>query len=86
MSLRGIRRPWLDCSTEISLGIMGSESIFGIKIISFRGVPGWLRRLSIPFDFSSGHDLMVREFEPCTGLCADSVEPAWECRSLKVNK
>ena len=26
-------------------------------------------------DFSSGHDLIVREFEPHIGLCADSVEP-----------
>ena len=28
--------------------------------------------------FSSGHDLTVREFEPLIGLCADSVEPAWD--------
>ena len=28
--------------------------------------------------FGSGHDLMVCEFEPHIGLCADSVEPAWE--------
>ena len=27
-------------------------------------------------DFSSGHDLMVREFKPCIGLCADVMEPA----------
>ena len=27
-------------------------------------------------DFSSGHDLAVREFEPRLGLCADSSEPA----------
>ena len=26
-------------------------------------------------DFGSGHDLVVREFEPCVGLCADSSEP-----------
>ena len=25
--------------------------------------------------FSLGHDLMVHEFEPCVGLCADSSEP-----------
>ena len=29
-------------------------------------------------DFSSGHDLAVREFEPGFGLYADSVEPAWD--------
>ena len=28
--------------------------------------------------FSSGHDLIVHEFEPCISLCADSVEPAWD--------
>ena len=27
-------------------------------------------------DFRSGHDLMVRETEPCVGLCADNTEPA----------
>ena len=27
-------------------------------------------------DFSSGHHLTVREFKPCSGPCADSVEPA----------
>ena len=27
-------------------------------------------------DLGSGHDLMVREFEPHVGLCADSSEPA----------
>ena len=26
-------------------------------------------------DFGSGHDLVVCEFEPCIGLCADSSEP-----------
>ena len=26
-------------------------------------------------DFSSGHDLTVREFEPHVRLCADSAEP-----------
>ena len=28
--------------------------------------------------FGSGHYLMVHEFEPYMGLCADSVEPAWD--------
>ena len=32
-------------------------------------------------DFSSGGDLAVRGFEPCTGLCTDSAEPAWESLS-----
>ena len=48
--------------------------------------------------FGSGHDLTVREFKPRTGLCAGSVEPAWDPLSpslsvpfphslaLKINK
>ena len=34
--------------------------------------------------FGSGHGLVVREFEPCTGLCAYGAEPAWDslCPSL----
>ena len=35
--------------------------------------------------FSSGHDLTVHEFEPRTGLCADSVEPAWDSLSLPLH-
>ena len=29
-------------------------------------------------DLGSDRDLMARGFEPCLGLCADSVEPAWD--------
>ena len=29
-------------------------------------------------DFSSGHDLTIRELEPHIQLCADSTEPAWD--------
>ena len=32
--------------------------------------------------FGSSHDLTVCEFEPHIGLCANSVEPAWNSRSL----
>ena len=32
-------------------------------------------------NFGSGHDLMVHEFEPCTGFHADSAEPAWDSLS-----
>ena len=38
--------------------------------------------------FGSGHDLAVRGFEPCNGLCADSMEPARDslscCLSLAL--
>ena len=33
-------------------------------------------------DFGSGHDLMVREFEPRVELCADSSEPGDASDSL----
>ena len=32
-------------------------------------------------DFGSGHDLRVRRIEPCVGLCADIMEPAWDSLS-----
>ena len=32
-------------------------------------------------DFSSSHDLMVWQFEPYVGLCADSMEPACDLLS-----
>ena len=34
--------------------------------------------------FGSGDDLMVPEFEPGVGLCADSMEPAWDSVSLPL--
>ena len=36
-------------------------------------------------DFSSGHGLMVCEFEPHVGPCTDSVEPAWDSLSLPLS-
>ena len=36
-------------------------------------------------DFSSGHDFMVHEFKPHIGLCADSVEPAWDLLSPSLS-
>ena len=29
-------------------------------------------------DLGSGHDLLVHEFEPHIGLCAEGTEPAWD--------
>ena len=43
-------------------------------------------------DFSSSHDLLVCEIKPYVGLCANSVESAWDSLSLspslslKINK
>ena len=36
-------------------------------------------------DFGSGHDLTVRECEPCMGLCTDSTEPAWDSLSSSLS-
>ena len=36
-------------------------------------------------DFGSGHDFVVREIEPHVGLCADSVEPAWDSLSPSLS-
>ena len=41
------------------------------------------KRLTL--DLSSDHDLAVCEFEPCTGLCADSVELDWDSLSLPLS-
>ena len=35
----------------------------------------------LTLDFGSGHDLMVYDIKPHIGLCADSVEPAWDSLS-----
>ena len=47
----------------------------------------WVAQLAkhLTLDFGSGHDLMVREFKPQTGLCADSVEPAWDSLSPSLS-
>ena len=36
-------------------------------------------------DFGSGHDLMVHGTESPVGLCADSMEPAWDSLSLLLS-
>ena len=35
----------------------------------------------LTLDLSSGHDLTVGDIQPHIGLCADSVEPAWDSLS-----
>ena len=44
------------------------------------GAPGWLSWSN----FSSDHDLTVRGFQPCIGLCADSSEPG-ACFGFRVS-
>ena len=38
----------------------------------------------LPRDLGSGHDLTVREFQPCVRLRADGVEAAWDSFSLSL--
>ena len=35
----------------------------------------------LTLDFCSGHDITVRKFKTCMGLCTDSEEPAWDSLS-----
>ena len=56
---------------------------------SVRDKKGWIRGAWVArsikwatLGFGSGHDLQVREFRPCVGLSADSMEPAWDSLSL----
>ena len=50
-----------------------------IRIVDDLGMPWWLSWLSVSaLDFSSDGELMDCEMEPHVGLCADSMEPAWD--------
>ena len=40
--------------------------------------------VGLTLGFSTGHDLMVCEIEPCVRLCTDSVETAWDSPSLSA--
>ena len=39
----------------------------------------------LTLDFSSRHDLTAGECEPRTGLCVDSMEPAWDSLSPRLS-
>ena len=56
-----------------------------MKKYSMRGA--WVAQLvKCPtLGFSSGHDLSVHGLEPCIGLCADSVETAWDSLSPSLS-
>ena len=49
------------------------------------GVPGWLSWLSIRLLVVAQVMISQFEFEPHIGLCADSVESAWDSLSLSLN-
>ena len=53
--------------------------LFTNRRLSMTPVEGHLGgSVSWASDFSSGHDLMIHEFEPRVGLSAGSAEPAWD--------
>ena len=56
------------------------------KVTDGSGGGAWVAQSvkCLTLGFSSGHDLMVQEFEPCIRLFADSVEPAWDSLSLTL--
>ena len=56
-----------------------------IKKVQSRGA--WVAQLvkRLTLDFSSDYDLTFLEFEPLSRLCADSVEPAWNCLSPSLS-
>ena len=59
------------CITDWTTHVPHSPRIFYLDILLGRldGSVGWAS------NFGSGHDLMVREFDPRIGLCADGSEP-----------
>ena len=62
ISFKGIKNVHILWFTDTSSQTPPNEGRLG-------GSVGWAS------DFGSGHDLAVPEFEPCTRLCADSLEP-----------
>ena len=57
-----------------------------VEKVGVQGWGIWVAQLGkhLTLNFGSGHDLMVCEFEPHVGLCADSAEPAWDSFSLPL--
>ena len=58
-----------------------NEKNISIEKLAMEGA--WVAQLveHLTLDLVSGHDLTVSEMEPCTELCTDSAEPAWDSLS-----
>ena len=52
---------------------------------TWKGAPAAQLVKRLTLDSGSGHDLTDCEFEPRTGLCADSTEPAWDPLSFSLS-
>ena len=49
-------------------------------------MPGWFQLVQcLTLGFGSGHDLMVHESKPHTGLCTHSMKPAWDSLSPSLS-
>ena len=59
--------------------------LFNQKCTKYRGA--WVAQSGkrLMLDFCLGLDLVVREFEPHVGLCADREEPAWDFLSPSLS-
>ena len=62
----------------------GKDTMF-IQNVHIRGARGAQLVGRLILDVSSGHDLTISGTEPRVGLCADSVEPAWESLPLSLS-
>ena len=67
---------WINCKLNV---------VSPLKAASIRGALIWGAQSVKCLTFGSGHDLMVREFEPRVGVCADSEKPAWDSLFLSLS-
>ena len=74
----------LFCAWYCAFFLSDISSNLQLKIELVRGA--WVAPLvkHPTLDFGSGHDFTLHEIKPCTGLCANSSEPAWDSLSLSL--
>ena len=72
-SPRRQNKPKVDAPNNTASNYIKQEPTGGARLARWVKLP--------TLDVSSGHDLMVREMEPRVGLCADSMDPAWDSLS-----
>ena len=84
LELSDVGRPVreIGCSTSVLLKLHKWYTVAPTKNEAAAGAPGGLSWLTP--EFGSGRDLMIQEFKPHIGLCADSSEHAWDSLSLPL--
>ena len=60
----------------------GTEGTQDLECLGGSWMAQLVKRLTL--NFGSGHDLMVREFEPFVELCMEGMEPAWDSLSPQL--